>query len=76
MKHQLLRSMSARSISEEGSSTAKEELKEDVIISKTSEMSRMNFEPARHSVDRSISLDKRVIGYKLKLLVSQSMRMN
>jgi len=33
-------------------------------VSMASEMSRMSFEPARHSVDRSMSLDKKVIGYK------------
>jgi len=30
----------------------------------TSEMRRMSFEPARYSVNRSISLDRKVIGYK------------
>ena len=43
IKSQLLRSISTRSDWEEGSSSAKEELKEDDAISMTSEMSRMNF---------------------------------
>jgi len=58
------RSMSARSEWGEGSSAAKEEVKEDDTISMTSEMSRMSFEPARHSVGRSMSLDRKIIGYK------------
>jgi len=44
--------MSARSEWGEGSSSAKEENKEDGAMSVASEMSRMSFEPARHSVDR------------------------
>ena len=52
----------------EGSSSAKEELKEDNIISMTSEMSRINFKPIRHSVDSSISLDRKVIGYKTRII--------
>ena len=32
----------------------------------SSEMSRMSFEPIRHSVDLSLSLDRRVIGYKTR----------
>jgi len=29
-----------------------------------SEMSTMSFEPTRHSVDQSLTLDRKVIGYK------------
>ena len=47
-----------------GSSSAKEELKEDDTISMISKMSRMNFEPARHSIDWSMSLATKVIRYK------------
>ena len=50
----------------EGSSSAKEELKEDDTISLTSEMSRVSFKPARHSIDRSMSLDRKVVGYKIR----------
>ena len=64
IKPQLLRSMSARSEWEEGSSSAKEDIKEDDTMSTASEMSQMIFEPARHSVDRSMSLDRKVIWYK------------
>jgi len=60
VKPQLLRSMSARSEWREGSSSAKE----DDTMSMANEMSRMSFEPARHSIDRSMSLDRKVIGYK------------
>ena len=73
---ELLRSMSARSEWGEGSSSTKEEIKEDDTMSMASEMSRMSFESARHSVDRHMSLDKKVIGTKLELLMSQSMQMN
>ena len=55
--------MSTRSDWEEGSSSAKEKLKEDNTISLISEMSRMSFESARPSVDRSMSLERKVIGY-------------
>ena len=51
IKPQLLRNMNARSEWGEGSSSAKEEFKEDDAISMTSEMSRMSFETTRHSVD-------------------------
>ena len=64
IKPQLLRSMSTRSEWGEGSSSAKEENKEDDAMSVASKMSRMSFESARHSVDRSMSLDRKVIGYK------------
>ena len=47
MKPQLLRNMSTRLEWGEGSSSAKEELKEDDKISMISEMSRMSFESAR-----------------------------
>ena len=33
-----------------------------------SEMSRMSFESVRHSVDRSMSLDRKVIGYKSRTI--------
>ena len=66
IKPQLLRSRGTRSEWGEGFSSAKEELKEDDTISMSSEMSRMSFEPARHSVDRSICLDRKVIGYKTR----------
>jgi len=58
--------MSATSDWDEGSFSAKEELKEDDTISMTSEMSRMSFEPTSYSVDRSRSLDSKVIGYKTR----------
>ena len=32
----------------------------------TSEMSRTNFELARHSVERSMNLDRKVIGYNIR----------
>ena len=57
---QLLRSMSTRSDWGEGSSSTKEELKEDDIISMLSEMSRTSFELVR------TSLDKKVIRYKTR----------
>ena len=58
--------MSTRSKWGEGSSTTKEEIRDDDMISMTSEMSRISFEPARHSVGRSMSLDTKVIGYKIR----------
>ena len=67
IKPQLLRSMSTRSEWGEGSSSAKD-VKEDDTMSMASEMSRMSFEPARHSVDRSMSLDRKVIGYKTRTI--------
>ena len=63
---QLLRSISARSEWGDGSSSAKEELKEDNTMSMASEMSKMSFEPARHSVDRSMSLERNVIRHKTR----------
>ena len=60
--------MSTRSEWGEGSSSPKEENKEDDAMSMTSEMSRMSFEPARRSVDRSMSLDRKVIGYKTRTI--------
>ena len=62
IKPQLLRSMSTRSEWEEGSSSARKELKEDDTISMTSEMSRMSFEPTRQNVDRSMSPDRKALG--------------
>ena len=58
--------MSTRSNWGEGSSSSKEELKEDDTMSMTSEMSRMSFEAARPSIDRLTSLDRKVIGYKTR----------
>ena len=49
-------------------SKAKEDLKEDGTMSMASEISRMSFEPTRHSVDRSMSLDRKVIGYKTRTI--------
>ena len=66
IKPQLLRNMSVRSKWGEGSSSAKEERKEDDTISITSEMSKMSFEPARHSVEQSMSLDRKAIRYKAR----------
>ena len=66
IKPQLFRSMSTRSDLEEGSSSAKEELKEDDTVSMTSKMSRMSFEEARHSLDQLTSLERKVIGYKTR----------
>ena len=60
--------MSARSEWGESSSSAKEEIKEDDNMSIASEMGRMSFESARHSVDRSMSLDRKVIGYKTRTI--------
>ena len=40
-------------------------------MSMTSEMSRMSFEPARHSVDRSMNLDTKVIVYKTRTISEQ-----
>ena len=59
--------MSARSEWGEGSSSGKE-VKEDDTMSMASEISRMSFEPTRHSVDRSMSLDRKVIGYKSRTI--------
>jgi len=60
--------MSARSEWRKSSSSIKEELKEDDTISMTNEMSRMSFEPARHSVERSMNLDRKVFGYKTRTI--------
>ena len=69
IKPQLLRSMSTISEWGERSSSTKEEIKEDDIISMTSEMSRTSFEPARHSVYRSMSLDRKIIAYKIRIVI-------
>ena len=61
IKPQLLRIMSARSKRGESSSSAKEDIKEDDTMSMASEMSRTSFESARYSIDRSISIDRKVI---------------
>ena len=66
IKPPLLRSMSTKLDCEEGSSSAKEEHKEDDTISMTSEMSRMSFETERPSLDRLTSLERKVIGYKIR----------
>mgnify|MGYP001133441771 CR=1 FL=1 len=77
IKLQLLRSISARLEWGEASSSTKEELKKDDIISMTSEISRMSFEPTRHNVDRSMSLDKKnSLCTTKELSVSRSMKMN
>ena len=60
--------MSARSEWGEGSSSAKEETKEDDTMSMASEMSRMSFESARHSIDCSMSLDRKFIRYKTRTI--------
>ena len=60
--------MTARSEWGEYSSSAKEEIKEDDTMSMASEMSRVSFESARHSVDRGMSLDRKVIGYKTRTI--------
>ena len=60
--------MSARSEWGEGSSLAKEDIKQDDTMSMASEISRMSFESTRHSVDRSMSLDRKVIGYKTRTI--------
>ena len=60
--------MSSRSDWREGFSLAKEEIKEDDTISMTSEMSRISFEPARYSIYQSMSVDRKVIGYKIKTI--------
>ena len=68
IKPQLLRSMSVRSEQGECSSSAKEEIKEGNTMSMASEMSRMNFKPTGCSVDRSMSVDRKVIGYKTRTI--------
>ena len=60
--------MSERSEWGEGSSSAKDEVKEDDTMSIASEMGRMSFESARHSIDRSMSLDRKVVGYKTRTI--------
>ena len=60
--------MNARSKWGKGYSSAKEELKEDDTISMTIEMSRMSFKPARNSINRSMSLDRKVAGYKTRTI--------
>ena len=60
--------MSVRSEWEEGSSLEKEQIKEDDTMSIASEIGRMSFESARHSVDQSMSLDRKVIGYKTRTI--------
>ena len=60
--------MSARSEWGEESSSTKEQLKEDDTISMTNEMSRMSFETARPGIDRIMSLDRKVIGYKTRIV--------
>ena len=49
-----------------GSSSVKEELKEDDTISLTSKMNSMSFEAARPSLDQLTTLDRKVIGYKIR----------
>ena len=47
---------------------AKAELKDDDIMSMTSEMNRMSFDTLRHSVDRNMRLDRKVTGYKTRIV--------
>ena len=47
---------------------AEEELKENDTISMASEMNRMSFEHTRHNVDWSMSLDRKVICYKIRTI--------
>jgi len=68
VKPQLLRSMSVGSEWGEGSSSAKDDNEEDYTMSMASEMSRISFEPTRYSVDRTMSLDRKVIGYKTRTI--------
>jgi len=58
--------MNARSKEREGSLIAKEECKEDDTLSMTYKINRMNFEPARHNIDRNTSLYRKVVGYKTR----------
>ena len=60
--------MSARSEWGEGSSSAREEFKEDDTISMTSDMSRMSFKFTRPSVDWSMSLERKVYRYKIRTI--------
>jgi len=46
----------------------KEELKEDDTMSLASEMTWMILELARHSADRSVSLDRKVIEYRTRII--------
>ena len=59
--------MNGRSECEESSSTTKQQLKEDDIMM-TSKISRMSFEPARHSVDQSMNLNGKVISYRTRII--------
>jgi len=59
--------MTARSEWGEGSSLAKEVIEDDTM-SMASEMSRMSFESVRRSIDRSMSLDTKVIGYNTRTI--------
>ena len=76
IKPQLLRSMSTRSEWGERSSSTKEQLKDDHRISITREMSRISFESTRPSVDRSMSLDSKVTGYKTRIVSEPIYSMN
>ena len=49
-------------------SSAKEDVKEEDTMSMADDMSRMSFEPARYSADQSMSLDRKVIGYKTRTI--------
>ena len=60
--------MSTRSDWGERSSSPKEDLKEDDAISMTREISTMSFESARRSVDRIISLDRKIIRYNKRTI--------
>ena len=63
-KTSIIKKHDARLEWEEGSSTAKDEHKDDKIMSMAIEMSKMSFKLARHGVDQSMSLVRKVIGYK------------
>jgi len=60
--------MSAKSKWGECSLRATDELKEDDIMSMASEMSRTSFALARYSVDRSMNLDRKAIGCKIRTI--------
>jgi len=68
IKSQLLRGMSTRLEWRKRSSSTKEELKKGDTDSMTAEMNRMSFESTRFSIDRSMSLDRKVIWYKIRTI--------
>ena len=64
--------MSTRSEWKERSLATGEDIKEHDIISMTSGISIMSLEPTRHSIDRSMSLDGKVIGCKTRIVSEQT----